>query len=335
MPQKNGAVTVVGKIKHSPKKGEKDGIFFRSVMTLREETGKSFGLWIEHAPHKPAHIPSRVITGDLEQDKLWWDDVDSRYEQRVGAFAVVKRAYLLDEHGNPTGKCALKCFYQQQDVVQLSEIVASEVNGWRIMGKSSYSFYRKINENTKMYLVMPWVEGENLYKVAINPRYSFMDRMAILENVLNKVEALNESGMIFTDLKLENIMLRESQLHVSFIDPVFSTPNEATKSVSLDSLDKQQQAYFSEHCEVKLTPSDQVYMFGRIAWYLLRCLPGNEASKAEHMAQILLKICCADEPEKRAGIAELKTFFTWKSPERARSQFRGQHQPYASSVVLK
>ena len=77
-------------------------------------------------------------------------------------------------------------------------------------------------ENDKLYLVMEFVEGKELFDYLFDNKLKETDASDIIKQLLHCINYLNTKSICHRDLKLENIVINPSTLKVKILDFGFS-----------------------------------------------------------------------------------------------------------------
>ena len=138
-----------------------------------------------------------------------------------GSFGVV---YMVN-FGDNKDSFAVKAV----EKAKMSQVEAHKkhiVNERRIMASISHPFLVEyaahFQTKTHLYLIMEYIEGQDLYSVLNQQRYFGKNiAMFYLSEVLASLEYLHNIGIVYRDLKLENILVDMSG-HIKIVDFGFS-----------------------------------------------------------------------------------------------------------------
>lgn len=101
---------------------------------------------------------------------------------------------------------AVKIFnFKEDDPVE--EILRRELKGHELYGREVYSFSRQGGKNkTKHYLVMPWIDGENIQYFLSEYFESYIQRIRLFLILLNEIKVLHDAGYMHGDLNPGNAL---------------------------------------------------------------------------------------------------------------------------------
>lgn len=251
-----------------------EGKTYRSQWTFTLN-GMPLVLYTEHASGKPAGmLPRKVENGKANAGIK---EARERYS-KFGAQAIIKSMVQLDQQEmSVINRFALKCFYKRERNNQPFAILpdaTAEAATWQSFGQRALAFSRTSEYRSmvgdKTYLLMPWVEGSDLYQLFSSEEglnYGINRRLQILNQIHTCLQGIGRMGQVFPDCKIENIMYDPSKNKAVFVDMMFINNGEIAKSATRDYLEKEKKE--------GLVPwtfdwQDQMYGFGLIAYAILR-----------------------------------------------------------------
>jgi serine/threonine protein kinase/tetratricopeptide (TPR) repeat protein len=165
----------------------------------------------------------------------------------------------------------------------------------------SYVVHGKANDG-QLYLVMQWLEGEDLAARLKRGPLSLHDSLILMKRVAAALAAAHERGIIHRDLKPSNLFLRDGRVQQAVVldfgvARAIDTATALTSTgvlVGTPNYMAPEQARGSRHIHA----AADIFSLGCV---LYECLTGRPPFQAEHTAAVLSKILF-DEPAPVRGV---------------------------------
>ena len=136
-----------------------------------------------------------------------------------GKYGLVKKATSIQ---NESIKVAIKTINLTK-IGQRFYIVAQEILTMKKVDHPNIvKLYEIFRENDKLYLVMEYIEGKELFDYLFDNKLKETDAADIVKQLLLCVNYLNTKRIWHRDLKLENIVINPTSLKIKVLDFGFS-----------------------------------------------------------------------------------------------------------------
>lgn len=222
-----------------------------------------------------------------------------RIECRVagGGMGHVFRARDLD--GSRSVAVKLLAAASERDLLRferealLLQDLARTVAHPRIVGYVAHGVH--VHRGSRPYLVMEWLDGEDLAARLRRGRLSVAECVLLLRGVADGLMALHERDVVHRDIKPSNLVLRSSELEqVTLVDLGLARwlqePVRLTNAGALlgtpDYMSPEQ-----ARSEREVTPASDLFSLGCVAY---ECLTGRSPFHADHMATVLVRTLLED-----------------------------------------
>ncbi|MDI3282151.1 serine/threonine-protein kinase [Polyangium sp. 15x6] len=151
------------------------------------------------------------------------------------------------------------------------------------------------------YLVMQWLDGEDLHSVLQRGPLATEDTLAVLACAAEALAAVHAEGIVHRDVKPANLLLRGgASADVVLLDFGIARPLRATKPITVTGTLVGTPQYMAPEQLAdggRIVPATDVFSLGCIFY---ECLTGRPAFDAEHVAGVLARILYDDPAPVRA-----------------------------------
>lgn len=158
-----------------------------------------------------------------------------------------------------------------------------------------------ISSEGQAYLVMEWLDGEDLAQRLSRVRLEVPELVILLSNVAAALQVAHQAGVVHRDIKPSNLFLRNGQIdQVTLIDFGLarrtvggSERNHTGRIVGTPQYMAPEQVRGDRH----VGPSADIFSLGCVVF---ECLTGQPPFVSEHMAAVLAKILFEEAPPIRS-----------------------------------
>ena len=161
-----------------------------------------------------------------------------------------------------------------------------------------------IDASGEAYLVMEWLEGEDLDLRLVRGRLSIADTLILARQVADALAAAHEAGIVHRDLKPSNLFLPDGDVaRVKLLDFGIARAASVTRATATGAL-LGTPAYMAPEQVRGASSVDaraDVFAFGCV---LFECVAGRPAFVGEHAMAVLAKILLEDPPPLRELVPE-------------------------------
>jgi serine/threonine protein kinase/tetratricopeptide (TPR) repeat protein len=167
-------------------------------------------------------------------------------------------------------------------------------------------FHHGVTEAGEPFLVMEWLQGEDLSQRLDGGALSVVESMTLLRRVAAALSVAHESGVVHRDLKPNNLFLRDKQVErAALLD--FGIARRTVQSIALTRTGMLigtpgYMAPEQARGEVDLTPAADVFSLGCV---LFECLTGQPPFAAQHAVAMLAKVLFDVPPRLRSVRPEM------------------------------
>ena len=247
---------------------ECEGKIYRSVLTLNGNR-KLFDLYVEHVPGKAAGTPPREIIERIPNAGV--EEAKNRYK-KSGSQAIVKSAVILTP---------------EKQVIRASAFAEKERDAWHLFGEEASIFFRnasyRLMTNSKVYLLMPWIEGYDLQQLFSNREsamlYGLSARVQMLDQLFSHLRLIGMAGKVFSDFKLENIMYDEQRRKIFLVDVALADSGSRPVALTSDYIEKEKIQVFRNTGVITYDWQDQMYAFGLVAVKMLTSIMSLDSDR--------------------------------------------------------
>lgn len=133
-----------------------------------------------------------------------------------GKYGVVRKGTSLK---NPDFHVAIKVIDMAKLSSQFHSLIQEILTLKKIDHPNIVSIYEMFKDNDKLYLVLEYVEGQELFDF-VTERFKLMESEAceIIGQLVKAIRYLNTLGICHRDLKPENIMINKETLQIKLLD---------------------------------------------------------------------------------------------------------------------
>lgn len=133
-----------------------------------------------------------------------------------GKYGVVRKGTSLK---NPDFHVAIKVIDMAKLSSQFHSLIQEILTLKKIDHPNIVSIYEMFKDNEKLYLVLEYVEGQELFDF-VTERFKLMESEAceIIGQLVKAIRYLNTLGICHRDLKPENIMINKETLQIKLLD---------------------------------------------------------------------------------------------------------------------
>jgi serine/threonine protein kinase len=154
-----------------------------------------------------------------------------------------------------------------------------------------------ITEDQQPFLVMEWLDGEDLSQRLARGPLSPPETLFLLRRTAEALTAAHQRGIIHRDLKPSNLFLREGRVEdVVVLDFGLARRMLASQAMTGAATILGTPAYMAPEqasCQQDLTPSADIFSLGCV---LYECLTGQQPFRAPHLVAVLAKVLFAEPP---------------------------------------
>ncbi|OJH37907.1 serine/threonine-protein kinase [Cystobacter ferrugineus] len=181
-----------------------------------------------------------------------------------------------------------------------------------------------LSEQGRPYLVMEWLEGEDLAQRLARQPLSLAETLSLLRHVTQALVVAHQHGIIHRDLKPSNLFLRQGRPEqVLLLDFGLARHVMPSSAMTASKALLGTPGYMSPEqasSQTQLTPSADIFSLGCV---LYECLTGQPPFRAPHMMAALAKILFTEpvplrqlRPELPTALQELLERMLAKDPSR-------------------
>lgn len=133
-----------------------------------------------------------------------------------GKYGVVRKGTSIK---NPDFNVAIKVIDMSKLSSQFHSLIQEILTLKKVDHPNIVSIYEMFKDDEKLYLVMEFVEGQELFDF-VTERFKLMESEAceIIEQLVKTIRYLNTLGVCHRDLKPENIIINKDTLQIKLID---------------------------------------------------------------------------------------------------------------------
>ena len=148
------------------------------------------------------------------------------------------------------------------------------------------------------YLVMEWLEGEDLARRLTRGPLSIAESMLLMKHVVAALQTLHMRGIVHRDIKPSNLFLRDGRLEgVTLLDLGIARRSASSRSMTQTGIIVGTPEYMSPEQargRREIMPSADIFSLGCV---LYECLTGQPPFLGEHLAALLARILFDDAPK--------------------------------------